>query len=65
MSNKYPIQTKKYFQRYFFPFPIKNRGKIKPGMGGNFFESNQKLKLNGLTLYEKTLVCLDKLRLNS
>ena len=47
------------------PFPIKNRGKIKPGMGGNFFESNQKLKLNGLTLYEKTLVCLDKLRLNS
>jgi hypothetical protein len=44
------------------PFPIKKR---RPGVGANFFESNQNLKLKGLTLYEKTLVCLDKLRLNS
>mgnify|MGYP000208967046 CR=1 FL=1 len=47
------------------PFPIKKRRGGRPGVGGNFFESNQNLKLKGLTLYEKTLVCLDKLRLNS
>ena len=40
--------------------------KDRPSIGGDFFEDAAKyhtnLKLNGLTLYEKTLVCLEKLR---
>jgi hypothetical protein len=45
--------------------PKRKKSGGKPGMGSGFFDSNQNLKLKGLTLYEKTLVCLDKLRLNS
>ena len=39
--------------------------KNRPRLSGNFFgdATNYKnLQLNGLTLYEKTLVCLEKLR---
>lgn len=46
--------------------PVSKLGKKdRPSAGGDFFdvtESHANLKLNGLTLYEKTLVCLEKLR---